>query len=148
MKQTEKFISHTCIYTVFISIAFYIFSSMVNQKGLSMTFGRFFTIFAFSMVMASMEYVFTIAKINKALQYAIHYLTLCAAFNVVFFTIRKANSDFVFGASTVFAAVVLFTFGYVLVVLTMCLLKKLLLKATPTDSKPTKATEQYQSRFK
>ena len=148
MKQIEKFFSHACMHTVFITIAFYIFSNAVNQKGLSMTFGRFFTIFAFSMVIASMEYIFSVTKINKAVQYTIHYVTLCIAFNVVFFTIRKASSDFTFGASTVFAAIVLFTFGYAFVILMMRLLKKLLSKTNSAASATTKNTEQYQSRFK
>ncbi len=148
MKQIEKFFSHSCMYTVFITIAFYIFSNAVNQKGLSMTFGRFFTIFAFSMVIASMEYIFYVTKLNKVLQYMIHYVTLCIAFNVVFFTIRKASSDFTFGASTVFAAIVLFTFGYVFIVLIIGLLKKLFSKTNSAASSTAKNAEQYQSRFK
>ena len=148
MKQTEKFFSHSCMYTVFITIAFYIFSEIVNTNGLSMTFARFITIFAFSMIVSSMEYIFTVTKLNKFLQYLIHYVVLCAAFNVVFFTIRKTNSDFIFGASTIFAAVVLFTFGYILVILAAMLLKKITSskKASAVKNEPSKS--HYQSRFK
>ena len=147
MKQTEKFISHACIYTVFISIAFYMFSNAVNTKGLSMTFGRFITIFAFSMVISSMEFVFSVKKFPAAVRYLINYVTLCVAFNVVFFTIRKADSDFTFSASTVFAATILFSFGYVFVICCAALTRKFVKKAQANTNKKTTPST-YQSRFK
>ena len=147
MKQTEKFFSHTCMYTVFIAISFYIFSDFVNSKGLSMTFGRFFTIFAFSMVISSMEFVFSITKFPTAVKYLIHYLVLCAAFNVVFFTVRKANTDFVFSAATVFAATVLFSFGY-LIIIGCSALTRSMLKETKTKAKKKHEPSTYKKRFK
>ena len=147
MKQTEKFISHACMYTVFISIAFYIFSNAVNAKGLSMTFGRFITVFAFSMVISSMEFVFSVTKFPAAVRYLINYVTLCVAFNVVFFTIRKADSDFTFSASTVFAATILFTFGYAFVVCCIALIRKLV-KKTLASTKKKSTPSTYESRFK
>lgn len=148
MKQIEKFLSHTCIYTVFISIAFYIFSNAFNEKGLSMTFGRFLTIFAFSMIVGSMEYIFTFTRIPKFLQYALHYVTLAVAFTVVFFTIRKTSSDFVFTSSTIFASVVLFTFGYAFVFLIMFLMKKLGSKSKKNVESESKSSPTYTPRFK
>ena len=147
MKQTEKFISHACMYTVFISIAFYIFSNFVNSKGLSMTFSRFITILAFSMVTSSMEFVFSVTKFPTAVKYLIHYATLCVAFNVVFFTIRKASTDFVFSASTVFAATILFTFGYAFVILSSIFVRKLIGKSEK-EAKKKSAPSSYTPRFK
>lgn len=147
MKQTEKFFSHACMYTVFISIAFYIFSSFVNAKGLSMTFARFLTVFSFSLVISSMEFVFAIPKIPKAVGYLINYVTLCIAFNVVFFTIRKSNSDFVFDSSTIFAATILFSFGYGFVILMTYVVRKIVSGINLKKNKVATPTE-YKSRFK
>ena len=147
MKQTEKFISHACIYTVFISMAFYLFSNFVNAKGLSMTFSRFITIFAFSMVTSSMEFIFSVTKFPTFVRYLINYATLCVAFNVVFFTIRKASTDFVFSASTVFAATVLFTFGYTFVIAFITLIRKFIDKSQ-ADSKKSNDSSRYTPRFK
>lgn len=147
MKQLEKFFSHACMYTVFISIAFYIFSDMVNTKGLSMSFGRFLTIFAFSMMISSMEYIFSVTRIPKILKYLIHYLILCIAFNVVFLSIRKSNSDFVFNSSTIFAAIVLFSFGYAAFFLFAYLFKKLGAKINFNKSRNASKKDEYKSRF-
>ena len=147
MKQTEKFISHACMYTVFISIAFYIFSNFVNSKGLSMTFSIFITILAFSMVTSSMEFVFSVTKFPTAVKYLVQYATLCVAFNVVFFTIRKASTDFVFSASTVFAATILFTFGYAFVILSSIFVRKLIGKSEK-EAKKKSAPSSYTPRFK
>ena len=148
MNQTERFLSHACMYTVFITIAFYIFSSAFTAAGLVMTFMRFLTIFAFSMIISSMEYVFTLTKINKFVQYLINYVVLCTAFNVVFFTIRRTNTDYVFSASTIFAAIVLFTFGYAFVVFGMIGLRSLTSKKQKKTSGDSKNSPEYQSRFK
>lgn len=148
MKQIEKFFSHACMYTVFIAIAFYIFSGIVNAKGLSMSFGRFFTIFAFSMIISSMEYIFSVARIHKALQYAIHYVILCAAFIVVFLSIRKSSADFMFNSSVIFAAVVLFSFGYAAFFLALYLLKKIASKIKFEKNSNTPNKSEYKSRFK
>ena len=147
MKQIEKFISHACMYTVFISMAFYIFSNFVNAKGLSMTFSRFITIFAFSMVTSSMEFIFSVTKFPTAIRYLINYVTLCAAFNVVFFTIRKASTDFVFSASTIFAATILFSFGYVIVISFVALIRKSANKIQ-TNSKKKSTPSTYSPRCK
>ena len=148
MKQFEKFFSHACMYTVPITMAFYLFSNMVNEKGLSMTFARFFTIFAFSLLISSMEYIFSVTSIPKPVQYLLHYLVLCIAFNVVFFTIRKTASDFVFSAATVFSAVVLFSFAYGIFFLAVFLLRKATDKIKPKSKKNSPKTSEYKSRFK
>lgn len=148
MKQTEKFFSHACMYAVFITIAFYIFSNAFSAAGLSMTFTRFLTIFAFSMIISSMEYIFTVTKINKFLQYLINYVVLCIAFNVVFFSIRKTSADYIFGASTIFAAIVLFTFGYAFVILGSIALRSVLAKSQKSSRNNAKSAPDYQSRFK
>lgn len=148
MKQLEKFFSHASMYTVFISMAFYLFSEMVNTTGLSMTFARFFTIFAFSMIISSMEYIFTVAKIPKGLQFVIHYVTLCAAFTIVFFTVRKTSSDFLFSPSTIFAAIVLFSFGYGLFFLALYFIRKLTSDVKKNSEKNENQAPSYTSRFK
>jgi hypothetical protein len=119
----------------------------VNSKGLSMTFSRFITILAFSMVTSSMEFVFSVTKFPTAVKYLIHYATLCVAFNVVFFTIRKASTDFVFSASTVFAATILFTFGYAFVILSSIFVRKLIGKSEK-EAKKKSAPSSYTPRFK
>ena len=145
MKQLEKFFSHASIYTVLISLVWCSFSSMVKMSGISLS--SYLLILSFSLILSSAEYIFTLNKINKVLQYLIHYTVLCVAFNVIFVSLRKSDPDYEFKASMVFAAIFLFSVLYAVFFLVFFFINKSKKKNQKKKTPPSKANA-YKSRFK
>jgi len=145
MKQLGKFISHACIYTVLFSLIFCSFSGVVKRTGISLS--SYLLILSFSLILSSMEYIFTVKKIPTLLQYVIHYVTLCTAFNIIFVALRKSDPDYEFRASMIFAAIFLFSVIYAVILLAVYLIHK----SQKTVSKKKKGNanaSSYKSRFK
>ena len=145
MKQLEKFFSHTCIYTVLISMTWYGILSTAKATGISLL--SYFLIFSFSLILSSMEYVFTLKRVNKFLQYVIHYIVLCVAFNVIFIALRKSDSDYEFKPSMIFAAIFLFSVIYAVISIIVLLVKKSKAGVSKKSDQASKPSS-YKSRFK
>ncbi len=145
MKQLEKFFSHTCIYTVLISLMWCSFSSMVKTSGISLS--SYLLILSFSLILSSAEYIFVFDKINKALQYLLHYTVLCIAFNVIFVALRKSDPDYEFKASMIFAAIFLFTVLYAVFFFIFFFINKSKKQQQKKKSPSAKSTS-YKARFK
>lgn len=112
MKFYEKFLYHATAYSVAVTLLFFAFASMMRVSNLSLSFGRFALIIAFSLVMSTAEFVFSVKRIARWGQYIIHYLVLALAFFAIFLSVRKSTGEFEFTAATVFAAIVIFTVFY------------------------------------
>ena len=112
MKFYEKLLYHAAAYSVAVSILFFSFASIMSVQDLSLSFGRFMVIVAFGLVLSTAEFIFTVKKIPRWLQYIIHYLILAIAFFAIFLSIRRSDGAFEFTAATAFAAVIIFTVFY------------------------------------
>ena len=148
MKQTEKFLYHTAAYTMVISLLFFLFGKVLSINELSMSFSRYFTLIAFSLVLSGAEFVFTIDKLNKLLQHIIHYVVMCIAFAVVFLTVRNSDGKYTFNAASVFAAIVLFSVFYVLITFLVMLAKGKLSNIRKSKRIKNGEKSTYSPRFK
>ena len=147
MKPLEKFLYHASAYAVSISILFFIFGRALNINELSITFLRYFTIIAFSLVLSSSEYIFSIKKLNGLVLHMMHYAIVCSAFVVVFLTVRNSDGKYSFSPAGIFAAIVLFSIFYVMATVTVLTIKS---KASKNISKKDKKQGKkinYKSRF-
>lgn len=145
MKQLEKFISHACIYTVFISLVWCSFSSVVNMSGISLS--SYLLILSFSLILSSAEHIFSLDRLHKVLQYLLHYTVLCIAFNVIFVALRKSDPDYEFKPSMIFAAIFLFSVIYGAFFFALVFIKKATKSGSKKDSLDAKSNA-YKSRFK
>ena len=114
MKPLEKYLYHAAVYTVSISLLFFIFARLMRIEELSISFSRYFTIFALSLVISGAEFILTLEKMPRVLRHIIHYLILATSFAVVFLTTRTSAGEFQFRAATVFAALIIFSFIYLI----------------------------------
>ena len=114
MKPLEKYLYHAAVYTVSISLLFFIFARLMRIEELSISFSRYFTIFALSLVISGAEFILTLEKMPRVLRHIIHYLILATSFAVVFLTTRTSTGEFQFRAATVFAALIIFSFIYLI----------------------------------
>ena len=148
MKPIEKFLYHASAYAVSISILFFIFGRALNISELSITFLRYFTIIAFSLVLSASEYVFSIKKLNKLVLHLIHYTVVCFAFAIVFLTVRSSDGKYSFTPASIFAAVALFSIFYLLATATVLTAKsKLSRSVSKKEKKQEKRRNNYKSRF-
>ena len=145
MKEIKNFLYRASFYTVIVSMVFFLFARIMGINELSMSFVRYLTVFAFSLVISASEYIFTIKKISKILKYAIHYAVLCISFSVVFLSVKSSSGGAEFKASTVFASIVLFSFVYFTVIAICALVKKKSNKKSIADDYDKK---KYTPRFK
>ena len=150
MTQQEKFIYHTTAYTVGISIAFFLFAKILRIDELSISFLRYFTIFAFSMVLSGSEFIFTLNRMPVYLKHLIHYLITCVAFFFVFLTVQNSSGEYQFRIHTVFAAVVIFSAIYsILTLIYLFVFKcKLTKNVKKEENKFSNKTTKYKPRFK
>ena len=148
MNNTEKFIYHACAYTVGVSIVFFIFARLMKIVELSISFLRYFTIFAFSLVLSGSEFLFTIEKLPKYLRHILHYLILCIAFFVVFLTVQKSSGEYQFRVDTVFAAIFIFSAFYVIATLIYLFVAKSSKKTAKDAKAQEKTSNAYKPKFK
>ena len=148
MSNKEKFIYHSATYTVVISILFFLFARIMKIDELSISFLRYFTIFAFSLVLSGSEFIFSINKLSGVFKHIIHYVTLCIAFFVIFLTVQNSSGEYQFRISTIFAAVIIFSVFYlVITILYLFVFKARKNKPIATTKKEKKDTS-YKPRFK
>ena len=140
MKNLEKFFYHSCAYCFVLSAVFYLFAALIGMNEVNMSFLRYITLFSFSMIISSAEFIFLIKKLPTYAKYAMHYLTLCVTFVLIFFTVRSTSGDYHFKASAVFAAVFIFSVAYFTVALFFNTVRRAAYKKTA----PKKA---YKSKF-
>ena len=149
MKYSEKFISHASIYTVVISLLFFLFARIIGLGELSISLTRYLLIFAFSLIISAAEFILTIEKLSKTVRYLIHYLSLLLSFFVLFISVKKSSGSPVFNAGSIFAAVVIFTAIYFI---SLYILRVIKSAANKTSSKKNKTNEAeqkaYSPRFK
>lgn len=146
MKNIEKFLYHSTAYTVVISLMFFLFAKLSHLESLEISFGRYFLIFAFSLVISASEYIFVVKKIPVIFQYLIHYAVLCISFFFVFMSVRDSSGISEFSAATVFASVIIFSAVYFLILGCVILYKKTISKTRTKKQKPATKNE-YKSRF-
>ena len=148
MNPLAKFVYKSALYTSLITLAFFLFASIMSVTELHLTFGRYFLIFAFGFILSASENVFTIEKISKPLKYVIHYLSLAIAFAVIFLSIRSTDETYSFGIDTIVASFVVFTFLYALGFGMAKLSKKLFYAQNKNNSQKSKEPKsEYESRF-
>lgn len=148
MNNTEKFIYHSCAYTVGVSIVFFLFARLMKIDELSISFLRYFTIFAFSLVLSGSEFLFSIEKLPKYVRHILHYIILCIAFFVIFLTVQKSSGEYQFRVDTVFAAIFIFSAFYIIVTLIYLFVFKSSKKAAKDTKKQAKPINTYKPRFK
>lgn len=122
--KIEKFVYHTCAYSVIISVIFYIFAMLSGIQGLTMSFGRFALIIAFSAITTLAESLLYIKKVKKPIAIFLHFISLFVAFFVVFIAVNNKG----FMPSFIFSSLAIFTIIYVLILLSSMLLRKIKLK--------------------
>lgn len=144
MKPIEKFLYHAAAYTVVISALFFIFAKISNIDQLSMSFSRYFTILALSLVISGAEFIFTFDRIPRYLQHIIHYSVSAVSFTVIFLTVRNSSGEFEFRASTIFAALIVFSFVYIVPTVIYCAVVK---PQAKSEIKNKKSKQPYTNRF-
>ena len=92
---------------------------------------------------------FSIKKLPKVARYLIHYFVLAVSFFVIFLTVKKSGGSNEFSIGTVFAALIIFTVVYFLVLL----IAKLIKRWSNSSEKAVKTCkksdgDKYVSRFK
>lgn len=145
MKPTEKFIYHAAVYTVSISLLFFIFARFLDIDELTISLSRYFTIFALSLVISGAEFILTLDKLPRYLRHIIHYAVLAISFLVIFLTVRTSSGEFQFRAATVFAALIIFSFLYFVFTVLFHTIIKPHSKKEESDAKKSK--KPYTNRF-
>ncbi len=147
MKQIEKFTYHAAVYTVAITVIFYLFSFISGLENADMTFSRFILILLYGSLISGAEFVFIIEKLHTALKYTIHCLALFAGFFVIFLAIRSESGTFSFTAATMFAAAIIFIAIYSVIALASFLIRRMASKNGKQSSPAKSKNKPYQNRF-
>ena len=129
MNFLEKLLYHTAAYSTLITIAVFLFARIGGVSELVMTFGKYFLILLFSVLISSTERIFNVEKIPKPLKYVIHYSVLCIAFYLIFLNVKASDGTSRFSAASIFAAVIIFTVFYLLFMLSIRFIKAKMHKA-------------------
>ncbi|MBP5427755.1 MAG: DUF3021 family protein [Clostridia bacterium] len=144
----RKILVSTCVICTVISVVFYFIAAIVNEvesifNETAVTFRQFLLILLFSFLVALANRLLSVPRLHIALRIAIHYVTLLAAFLVVF--IRAGNLK-ISGAASVFLAIMIFTVLYIAFFLATYFTLRFL-GALPGRKKEENPAA-YQSRFK
>ena len=148
MKNIEKLLFHASAYTVAISVLFFLFAMITGLDDASVSFGRYLLIFGFGLLISASEFIFTLKKLHTALRYIIHYSVLCIGFFVIFLSVKNSSGNSDFSAATVFAAVIIFSFVYALILLSVKLIKHLSGKSKKSKKDTSAKESNYTPRFK
>ena len=133
--KIPQLISSAFAISSFVTLGFFIFMKLYTPLGTDMygmSFSAFLCIIIFSLVITFARLIFTAKNVNKALAWAINYITICAAFFVIFSLSNQVAFD---SPAEVFVGIFLFSFCYLLVVLVNFLIKKF------TKKEPKKSPE-------
>ena len=121
MKKAERFLLHTCAYTVLTCALFLIFMAISGFSEASLNIGRFFLILLFSFLISVAGVILTLKGWHPVLKIAIHYIVLLAAFFFVFVISGNINAN---GSGAIFSAIIVFTFLYLIFSLIVYSIKK------------------------
>ncbi len=121
MKDAERFLLHTCAYTVLICALFLLFMAISGFTEASLNIGRFFLILLFSFFISVAGIILGLKRLHLVLRIAIHFLVLLVAFTVVFVISGNIKAS---GAGAIFSAIIVFSFLYSVVSLIVYSIKK------------------------
>lgn len=121
MKNAERFLLHCCAYTVLICALFLVFVNLSGFTDASLSIGRFFLMFLFSLLISIAEIILGIKSWHLVFRVLIHYTVLLAAFTVVFVISGNIKAS---GSGAIFSATIIFTFLYVVISLLVYFIKK------------------------
>ena len=144
----RKILTSTCVVCTVISVFFYFIAAVVNETESlfdesAVTFRQFLLILLFSFLIALANRLLSVSRLHILLRVAIHYVTLLAAFLVVFIRAGKLKIE---GSSAVFLSIMVFTVLYVAFFLIAYFTLRFL-GALPEAKKKEEKTE-YRSRFR
>ena len=149
MNKIEKFILESCAYTVLICLMFLLFAQISGFTTATLSFVRFLTLIIFGAIIAGANAIWTLNDWHYMLRLFIHYISLLAAFFVVFVLSGNIKAN---GGAAVFVAIFIFTFLYALIFTLTYFAKKALCKAdAKLTRKPDKASTSkgvYSPRFR
>ncbi len=131
MRLIKKFLLNACLYTVLILTLFYLFALISDMSESVISISKYFTILAFGAIISASVLIFE-TKISAFYKYLINYGALLAAFCTLFLSSESGSNNVV---ARVFAAVVIFTIVYALVLLFRYFFIALWTKATKTKKK-------------
>ena len=121
MKKAERFLLHTCAYTVLICALFLLFMVISGFSEASLNIGRFFLILLFSFFISIAGIILGLKDWNLVLRIAIHFIVLLSAFTVVFVISGNIKAN---GGGAIFSAIIVFSFLYVVISLIVYSIKK------------------------
>lgn len=138
MQRIKKMLYSATAYTVLFVSFFYIFALAANLESTSISVGRFFLIFAFSIICSTAELIYELLSFKKWIRVLIHYAILLLAFCIIFI-----SGDFftLKGWASVFVATVLFTALYFVFAGTFYLIRKTVDKADTALDRRIEARE-------
>lgn len=113
MKVFKKLVLNACLYSVLILTLFYIFAAISEMTDSVIGIGKYFTILGFGAIISASVLIFD-TKLKEILKYIINYAVLLTAFCVIFLSSASGSTNAVARA---FAAIVIFTIIYALVLL-------------------------------
>lgn len=149
MKSLQKLLYHSAAYTVAISMIFFVFAAAVGISELSLTFKKYIVIFLFGLMCSAAEFLFSLKKVPRPIQYLIHYVALAISYFVIFLTVRNSDGKYEFSPASVFAALIIFSCFYALIMGAIVISKRQSSKSSKArkqkDEKGEK--EKYKSRF-
>ena len=121
MKKAESIFLVGCAYAVAIIALFFGFAAISKLSDVAIGIGQFFVILLFGQIISVAGYILKNTSWHFLIRYALHYLTLFAAFCVIFVVNGNIKGR---GGSAIFSAAVVFTFFYALVFLVVYLVKR------------------------
>ena len=148
INEAVTVLKNTSFYQLFISLAFYAFSTIyayISGYGeMGIPFSQYALLLLFSFVLALLGLVFHITAFPKYARRLIHFAVSLLAFILIFFFTGKISADF----SRVFIMMVVFTAIYFAVLGIAALFRKLLGDSSQStaDKKKTEK-EPYQPMF-
>ena len=150
MKKFESIFLAGCAYAVAIVALFFGFAAISEFTEASIGVGQFFLILLFGQVISAAGYILKNASWHIFIRYALHYLSLFAAFCIIFIVNGNIKAS---GGSAIFSAAIIFTFFYALVFFLVFVIKKSLSsvekKLPKTNAKKDTGKKQsYSPRFK
>ena len=123
LKKVKEILLNTFAFSTLISLVFCVFIKATNTLSMpAMLVSQYLVILLFGFLIACANLLFTIKSLPKALVYLIHYLTLLISFYIIFVLISKAKFP---TASQLFVAFVLFSLVYLLLFLSIFLVKRM-----------------------
>ena len=146
MKRIQHLLLNACAYTVALLTVLYIFAELTDVK-YGISFGRFILVFAFGAVIAVASLILNSKSISKPMGIVIHYAVLLLAFIILFVVIGNISTG-----GKIFAAIIIFSFFYALVFISLALINRAVKTADKKfdkkhPKKPAKTPAPYKSLY-